>query len=183
MWWRASKEVSGGVLYDWGAHYIDWLLNFVPKRVESVSGHLQNRHWHNSSNEDYAHVFIRFEDGTSATLEQGTLVAIPRGGWRLLGTHGGMANGGPGGQVTLVQHNDGVRSEAQLDPWKGNKWNNYYQNVANHLIMGERLVVTAEQARRVTSILETAERSSEQGGKPLPLPHDEEFTPDYVYPW
>ena len=183
MWWRSNKAVSGGILWDWGAHYIDWLLNFFPKRIASVSAHLQKRHWHNVTNEDFGQVFIRFQDGTSATLEQGDLVAVPRAGWRVLGTHGGMTNAGPGKPVTLVQHIDGVRSESQLDPWKQQTWMNYYQNIANHLIMGERLVVTPEQARRVTGVLETAERSSEQGGKPLPVPHEDEYTPDYVQPW
>lgn len=27
--WRSDKKISGGVMYDWGAHFIDWLLNLV----------------------------------------------------------------------------------------------------------------------------------------------------------
>ena len=182
-WWRSSKAISGGVLYDWGAHYIDWLLNFIPKRIESVSGNLQKRYWHNVTNEDFAHVDIRFEDGTSATLEQGQLVAVRRAGWRVLGTLGGLTNNGPGGEVSLVQQHDGMQRQTALTPWKGNRWANFYQNVANHLIMGERLVVTPEQARRVIGVLELAERSSEQGGKPLSMPGEDQFEPDYVIPW
>ncbi len=180
-WWRASKEVSGGVLYDWGAHYVDWLLNFMPKRIESVSGILQKHTWHNTSNEDYALVTIRFEDGTTATLEQGQLAAIPRAGWRILGTQGGLTNAHPGAQVTLVKHQDGTRSEAKLDTWEPN-WHSYYQNVANHLIMDEPLIVTAQQSRRVIGILELAEQSHEQGGKPLPLAGEDSYTPDYAWP-
>ncbi|MFW6061018.1 MAG: Gfo/Idh/MocA family oxidoreductase [Phycisphaeraceae bacterium] len=182
-WWRSSKAISGGMLYDWGAHYVDWLLNFFPKRIESVSGNLQKRYWHNVTNEDFAQVQIRFEDGTTATLEQGSLVAIQRAGWRLLGTLGGLTNAGPGQPVTMVQQRDGMRRESELKPWEGNRWANFYQNVANHLIMGERLVVTAEQARRVIGVLELAERSNEQGGKPLALPGEEQYEPDYIVPW
>ncbi|MEX0745915.1 MAG: Gfo/Idh/MocA family oxidoreductase, partial [Phycisphaeraceae bacterium] len=180
-WWRASKAMSGGVLYDWGAHYIDWLLHFMPRRIASVSGNLQKRYWHNTTNEDFAQINIRFEDGTSATLEQGSLVAIKRPGWRILGTLGGLTNDGPGGDVTMVNHHAGVRREAKLNKWPSTGIN-YYQNAANHLIMGEPLIVTPVQARRVIGILHLAEQSSEQGGKPLPLPGEDSYTPDYRFP-
>ncbi|PIW20285.1 MAG: hypothetical protein COW34_02180 [Armatimonadetes bacterium CG17_big_fil_post_rev_8_21_14_2_50_66_6] len=36
--WRARKEVSGGALYDWGAHAIDWVLSLVPSRMTQVTG-------------------------------------------------------------------------------------------------------------------------------------------------
>lgn len=180
-WWRASKPVSGGVLYDWGAHYVDWLLNFIPKRIESVSGILHKNTWHNTSNEDYALVTIRFEGGVSATLEQGQRVAVPRAGWRILGTEGGLSNDGPGGQVTLTKHAHGSRGEAKLDKWEPN-WNSYYQNVANHLIMDEPLIVTAHQARRTIAIFDLAEKSHAQGGTPLPVPGEESFEPGYRWP-
>lgn len=180
-WWRASKPVSGGVLYDWGAHYADWLLNFIPRRIESVSGVLHKHVWHNTSNEDYALVTIRFEGGVSATLEQGTLVAVHRAGWRILGTTGGLTNAGPGAPVTLIQHRDGSKRESKLDTWQPN-WHSYYQNVANHLIMDEPLIVTAKQARRTIAIFELAEKSHAQGGQPLPLPGEEDYTPDYAWP-
>ncbi len=180
-WWRASKPISGGVLYDWGAHYIDWLLNFIPKPIESVSGILHKHLWHNTTNEDYALITIRFQGGVSATLEQGQLVAVPRAGWRILGTQGGLTNAGPEQQVTLIKHSLGSRSEAKLDKQEPN-WHSYYQNVANHLIMDEPLIVTATQARRAIAILELAEKSHEQGGQPLPLPGEDTYTPDYLFP-
>ncbi len=180
-WWRSSKPISGGVLYDWGAHYIDWLLNLIPRRIESVSGLLHKHVWHNTTNEDFAQVTIRFEGGITATLEQGQLVAVQRAGWRILGTQGGLENDGPGGQVTLVKHKDGSKHEAKLDKWQPN-WNSYYQNVANHLLMDEPLIVTADQARRTIGIFETAEKSHAQGGTPLPIPGEEDYTPDYLWP-
>jgi len=27
-WWRSDKKISGGAFYDWGAHYLDWVLLF-----------------------------------------------------------------------------------------------------------------------------------------------------------
>jgi len=45
----------------------------------------------------------------------------------------------------------------------------YYENVAAHLRDGAELIVTAQSAANVINILCTAERSSAQGGAPLPL--------------
>lgn len=182
QWWRSSKQVSGGTLYDWGAHYMDWTLNLIPKRIESVSGNLHKRFWYNSTNEDFGQVTVRFEDGTTATLEQGNLAAIPRAGWRILGTGGAMSNEGPGGQITLVQRRGGLNETATIKPRRDN-WSGFYKNIGNHLIMDEPLIVTETQARRTIAVLELAEKSSTQGGKPLPLPGEDNFDPDYIMPW
>lgn len=34
-WWRADKKISGGALYDWGAHFVDWMLHVIPKKMVS----------------------------------------------------------------------------------------------------------------------------------------------------
>lgn len=182
QWWRSSKQISGGILYDWGAHYMDWTLNLMPKRIESVSGNLQKRFWHNSTNEDFGRVTVRFEDGTTATLEQGSVAAIRRHGWRILGTAGAMSNENPGGDITLVQHQGQSSQSAIIKPQRSN-WTGFYKNVGNHLIMDEPLIVTGAQARRAIAVLELAGKSSAQGGKPLPLPGEEHFNPDYIIPW
>lgn len=181
-WWRASKAVSGGILYDWGAHFCDWTLNFMNKRIASVSGNLQKRYWHQSTNEDFAKAFVRFEDGTTADLEQGTLAAAKRSDWRILGATGAISSDRSQKEFTLVQHVNGDRRETKV-PASGGTAAGYYQNIANHLLMGERLIVTPQQARRAIGVLRLAELSSQQGGKPLPLPGEDTYQPDYLIPW
>ncbi len=181
-WWRSNKAISGGEMYDWGAHYCDWLLNLRPKRIESIVGDYQKRKWHDVTNEDYTYALIRFEDGTTATLEQGSLAAIQRHGFRILGTEGGISNGGPGGDLTI--RTPGVKGMDETHvPVMPSVWDSYYANVANHLIMGEELVVTAEQARRAIGVIHLAEQSAAQGGKPLALPGEDSFEPNYLWPW
>jgi predicted dehydrogenase len=181
-WWRSSKAISGGQMYDWGAHYCDWILNLVPKRIESVTGDYQKRHWHHVTNEDYTFALVRFEDGTTATLEQGSLIAVTRNGFRILGTEGGIANTGPGGDLTVRRPGVHGLNETAMKVMPGH-WEGYYANVANHLIMGEELVVTPAQARRAIGVLHLAERSAAEGGKPLPLPGEDSFEPHYLWPW
>jgi predicted dehydrogenase/type 1 glutamine amidotransferase len=179
-WWRSDKSISGGILYDWGAHYADWMFNIVNQRVESVSGVLHKRYWHNSTNEDFAQVYIRFEGGVSAILEQGSLAAIKRPGWRILGTRGGITNAGPGAEVIVNTYHQDVLRETKIPTPK--ERNNFYANVGNHLFVGEPLLVTPQQARRTIALFELAEKSHAQGGKPLAIPGEENFVSDYQTP-
>jgi len=180
-WWRSSKTISGGVLYDWGAHHIDALLSLVQKRIASVSGHLQKRYWHHMTNEDYAHVVVRFEDGTTATMEQGELAAIQRPRWRVLATDGGIHAPGRNEPITLVRFDEAGKRESTVES-RATDWPAFYRNIANHLLLGEPLAVTPSQARRVIGVLELAERSSNQGGTPLELPGEDTIDPHYDAP-
>ena len=36
FWWRSDKAISGGVMHDWGAHFIDWILNLVPAKITRI---------------------------------------------------------------------------------------------------------------------------------------------------
>jgi len=40
-WWRSDKKISGGTMFDWGAHIIDWIFHLVPKQVVGVDGYYQ----------------------------------------------------------------------------------------------------------------------------------------------
>lgn len=173
-WWRSVKEISGGAFFDWGAHFIDWILNLIPRPVESVFGFFPpKRVWHHVTNEDHCWVTIRFEGGAMATFEQSNVAAIPKPKWRILGTHGGITVTDEHG-VELVQiTEDGRRIESTVPCVEGD-WHGYYRSLADHLLLGDSLKVTPESARRVIGVLSLAEESSKKG-KPLPLPYEDEF--------
>ncbi|GAH35548.1 unnamed protein product, partial [marine sediment metagenome] len=42
-------------------------------------------------------------------------------------------------------------------------WAQYYRNVADHLLMGEELIVKPKQARDVIAVIEAVSKSSELG--------------------
>ncbi len=169
-WWRSSKKVSGGALYDWGAHFADWILQLMPHKIESISGDFKKLRWHGVDIEDYTSAFIRFEGQRSASLEQGSINAIQKSRWRILGTLGGIEK--PVGEqipketVKLVSYQTGTRVES-IVPIEKSDWDGFYRNVADHLIIGEPLAVTPESARKVIAVLSLAELSSKQGGVPV----------------
>lgn len=172
-WWRSNKAVSGGAFYDWGAHFVDWILNLVPRRIESVFGFFPpKRVWHHVTNEDHCWVTIRFEGGVMATFEQSNIAAISKNKWRILGTRGGITMG-DNDTVKLVQvQDDGRKTESDV-PFVEGDWHGYYRSLADHLILGEPLEVTPESARRVIGVLSLAEQSSAKG-KPVPMPYEDE---------
>ncbi|MCS7060746.1 MAG: Gfo/Idh/MocA family oxidoreductase, partial [Anaerolineae bacterium] len=163
FWWRSDKAISGGVLYDWGAHFLDWVLNLVPAKITHVMGDLQKRVWHSVTNEDHGQIYIRFDNGTTADYWTSSIAALSRPKWLILGTHGAIQKDW-GDELKLVSMVNGIRQDSTVKvtlPSYGST--QYYRNVADHLLMGEELIVKPEQARRVIGVIEAAQRSAELG--------------------
>jgi predicted dehydrogenase len=173
-WWRAYKEVTGSALHDWGAHFVDWILQLLPHKIESVSGDHKKFKWPQVSIEDFASAYVRFEGGRSASLEAGHVAAIGKSRWRILGTLGGIEQKGWDMKdgLRVVSHRDGYKSDA-IVPIGASDWDGFYRNVADHLLLGEALAVTPESARKVIAVVDLAERSSKQGGAPIALPFEQ----------
>ncbi len=173
-WWRSSKAISGGAFYDWGAHFIDWILNLVPRRIESIYGFFPpKRVWHQVTNEDHCWACIRFEGGVMATFEQSSIAAVGKSKWRILGTRGGITMG-ENDTIKLVQVQPDGRRVESLVPYVEGDWHGYYRALADHLILDDPLEVTPESARRVIGVLSLAEQSSAKG-RPLPVPYEDEL--------
>jgi predicted dehydrogenase len=178
--WRARKEVSGGAFYDWGSHAIDWVLSLVPSRMTEVGGFFHKLRWPDVSNEEQVRAIIRFEDGTVADIMQSSIAAIGKPLWRILGTEGAIEDTGagaiqgycdevtgpPGGSLRLVT-GEGETEVA----YKESDWVTYYRDMADHLLRGAPAPVTAEEGRRVVTVLETAEKSARSGrSESVPFP-------------
>jgi len=167
FWWRSDKEVSGGVMYDWGAHFLDWILNMVPSPITQVMGNFQKRVWHAVSNEDFGQAYIRFANGVTADYITSSISASSRPKWRINGTLGAIEQNW--GDLTLTTYANGIRQESTVKvtlPGYGSV--EYYRNVADHLLLGEELSVKPEQARRVIGVIEAAMASSALGASVPP---------------
>lgn len=163
FWWRSDKEISGGTMYDWGAHFLDWILNMVPSKVTQVMGDFQKRVWNSVTNEDHGQAYIRFENGVTADYMTSSIAAISRPKWTILGTKGAIQSDWDE-MIHLVSYASGIRLDSKTkSSLPGYGCTQYYRNVADHLLMGEELAVKPEQARRVIGVIDAAQRSSEQG--------------------
>ena len=90
-WWRSQKEVSGGALYDWGSHAIDWVLSMIPSEMVHITGFFHQLVWHDFSNEDQARALILFENGAVADITQSSIAYAGKPLWYILGTKGAGA--------------------------------------------------------------------------------------------
>lgn len=170
--WRNRKEVSGGLFYDWGSHAIDWVLSMVPSRMKQITGFYHKLLWTESSNEDQTQALILFENGTVADISQSSIALAGRPLWRILGTKGAIVDTGAGaiegyckevvgpsgGSLTFI-----TESGQETIPYKESDWVTYYVELAAHLLRGEPVPVSAEDGRRVITVLRTAEESSRLG--------------------
>ena len=164
-WWRADRKISGGGIYDWGAHFTDWILNLVPEGIDWVSGYqVKNPEWKRYSNEDHSEYTLRFKGGAVATLTISNLSMSSKPRWRILGEKGSIEDVGGKFLVKSMQKGRQVSAEVAFPK---SDWDAYYQNVFRHLRGQEKLVITPESAARVIGVLEAANISAARGCQPV----------------
>ena len=188
-YWHSHAPVSGGTSYDWGAHYLDWIVGLLPHSIESVVGTRHKRVWHDVTNADQERIQIRFADGREAEFIHSDIAASRKPKWYLLGTSGAMI--GQWRDVSAVSFDplyyyakddipatemmpeitlhrrlgEGRIEPAQLllperDPFA------FHANLADHLLWGEPLAAPLADSMKVVAILEAAAKSMGAGGRP-----------------
>ncbi len=169
-WWRSQKEVSGGLFYDWGAHQVDWILNFMEgRKIKNITGFFHKKVWKDVSNEDETQALIRFDDGAVADLTISQIAKVGKPRWRILGTKGAIVDHWDG-KFTAYTDVKGVPAQMTVN-YQPTTWEEWYPNLAEHLVKGKKLEVTAEEARRVIMVLDYAERSA-KAQKTVDVPFD-----------
>lgn len=162
-WWRSSKSISGGILYDWGVHLLEYALQIIDDDMTEVTGYAKSGFWASKTawkkdtNEDVASAVVRFKGGTWLNLTVSTLEANPKAGQlEISGTKGSYIF--DGGTYQII-HQDGNKKTITSGKNMPSQWPRFYQNVANHLVKGTKLVITPEWARRPIHILDLAGQS------------------------
>ncbi len=76
--WRGEKEHGGGMLYDWGVHLVDQILQIIKEDIKTI--YCRFEHLTNDEVDDGFKLIITFESGKEAYVEVGTynFVAMPR---------------------------------------------------------------------------------------------------------
>ncbi|MEI6520239.1 MAG: Gfo/Idh/MocA family oxidoreductase [bacterium] len=170
--WRGFKETGGGVAFDWGVHLIDYAVMLSGSKVNAVSGFIYNQTGKDPVlNEDHATVRIYFENGSIANCTVSGVSKVNPERFKIIGTKGTL--------IDMWQWEDGIAKvytnlstgEEVITEIKYGKthWSKFYDNLINHILYNEELLVSAESAAQNINILKTAEKSSAQGGIPLPL--------------
>lgn len=166
-WWRSSRSISGGILYDWGVHLLEYALQLIDSDVTEVSGFAHEgfwgaeTKWKKDTIEDEGAAVVRFKGGEWVNLSISHLDANQKPGFmEIHGTRGNYVIDWNG--YTVHHIDDGVvKTEHGAHPHsQGQK---FYDNVAAHLAKGQKLVITPEWARRPIHILDLAVQSAKAG--------------------
>jgi scyllo-inositol 2-dehydrogenase (NADP+) len=167
-WWRSSKSISGGVLYDWGVHLLEYSLQLIDSQIVEVTGFAHRgfwapkTRWKTDTNEDEGFAAVRFKSGAWLTLCITHLDANPkRGILEITGTEGSYIV--DHGTFELIQPQGGGQSLVTRGRNPQSQGQEFYRNIAAHLVQGERLIITPEWARRPIHILDLANASAGKG--------------------
>lgn len=165
--WRASRSISGGILYDWGVHLLEYALQLVDSEIIEVSAYSKHGFWADQTkwkedgNEDESFAVTRFKSGVWVTLTITSIDANPKPSmFEVTGTKGTILLNYDDHQIIVKKADKTVVTKARNpDP----EWDKYYANIADHLTQGVPLVISAEWARRPIHILDLAGRSATEG--------------------
>ncbi len=167
-WWRSSKSISGGILYDWGVHLLEYSLQVIDSQLVEVSGYAKQGFWAAKSkwkedcNEDEGYAVARFSNGLWLSLMISTLDSNPRRGIvEFTGTRGSYVMSHRDYEITTHKRGGEVVRTTGKNP-AGEGWR-FYQNIADHMTKGADLVISPEWARRPIHIIDLAVRSAAQG--------------------
>ena len=184
--WHSDAEISGGAIYDWGSHYLDWVLDLLPQRVEWVSATAHKRVWHDVTNADHTRVLLHFADGVEAEFTHSDVAAARKPKLYVLGTEGAVVGDwqqerivsrSPIGLVAedrfavsdapaaLTLHSpDGARTSLPLPAAPAQP---FHRELADALLSGWPMSVTPEGSRRNIAVMQAATQSAADGGRPV----------------
>jgi len=186
-YWHTHTPISGGTAYDWGGHYIDWIVSLIPDSITAVIGTRQNRVWHDVTNADQERIQVRFAGGQETEFIHSDICAARKPKWYLLGTQGAII--GHWRDITTYEvdpllyfHRHDIPStemvpdltlfsrhhSGQIVPQRlavpETKHYQFHRNLADHLLTGEPIAAPLDQSVKVVAILEAAARSAANGG-------------------
>lgn len=184
--WRADPKSGGGMLYDWGVHLIDQMLQLYSEAVV-VSVYARILSVLTPAVDDFFEVTLMFDNGVCAKISVGTfaLQKLPR--WFVFGDRGTMKidnfSGTTGGAARIkkkVKGFDSVVGQKTLGPSRTmaplqpeyienldipaqeDMTLKYWDNLIQAALGKKKPYVTIEQIMRQMKIVETAFASAEK---------------------
>ncbi len=172
--WREKALPGSGILYDLGAHLIDQVLCLFGLPIEIYADIRAQR---KGETDDNFELILYYPD-LKVTLKAGMLVKELPPRFALYGTAGSFVKYGLDIQEEALRSDrrpvdetwgeepkhlwgilNTVETRRRVKSLKGD-YRSFYQNVYNHLTIGESLEVTAEEAKEVIRIIECAQLSN-----------------------
>lgn len=183
--WHIYPEMGGGMLYDWGVHLIDQILDMVKSNIVSLYADVQNVI--NEKVDDYFNIILKFANGVTAEIELGTYYLTPKRAWFIGGNKGSAIIDGFAGEGQIVRTSHllenvpnkitmtaagptrsfgpaapGLLKEEAL-PEVDVSHRMYFEHFLKAFNKEEELIVKAEQVRRVLCVMDAVRESAKTG--------------------
>ena len=181
--WRGLKQYGGGMLYDWGVHLIDQILQLFPEPLVSIDCRFD--HITNEEVDDGFRLDMTFEDGKTAYAEVGTYNFIPMPRFYLRAEKGTalIADWREPCQVVKCTHwhesevlpvetaagltktmapRDGLTTDTYEMERPVSDVHDFYRNMVKAIAGTETQLVTHAQMLRVMRVIEAAFASAEK---------------------
>lgn len=191
--WHIYPEMGGGMLYDWGVHLIDQILNMVDSKIDSIYADLRNVI--NEKVDDYFKILMKFKNGVTAEIELGTYYLTPKRAWFIGGNTGSAIIDGFDGEGRIVRTTrllenvpgkitmtaagptrsfgpppPGLLYEEEL-PKVSVSHRDYFEHFLKAFRGEEEIMVKPEEVRRVLAVME-AIRESARTGEAIRFEHE-----------
>ena len=186
--WRCAKEAGGGMMYDWGVHLIDQILQLFECPITELYCQMFNLKY--AEVDDNFKLFLKFENETCVTIEIGTFHFISSPRWLVHCDAGSMRVADWGSGVDIVRELDTEmdwkesviytaagptrtmaarpadsteESHIDIDEHKSNF--KLYEMLVEAMETGDytKAAVQPEEIRRSTKVMEAAFRSAQEG--------------------
>lgn len=183
--WHVYPEMGGGMLFDWGVHLIDQMLNMVDAPVVSLYADLRNVI--NEKVDDYFNILMKFGNGVTGEIELGTYYLTPKRAWFMGGNKGSAYIDGwecegkivrtshllknVPGKITMTAAGPtrsfgpaapGLLTEEEL-PKVSVSHRNYFEHFLKALNGEEEIIVKPAQVRRVLCVMDAVRESARTG--------------------
>lgn len=167
-WWRSSTKISGGTLYDWGVHLLEYCFQIIDDDMTEVAGFAHRGFWAGQTRwkkdtiEDEALAMVRFKKGAWISLNITNADVKPRP-WMLEihGTRGSYSFNFFGWEMSVADGDGAITTTKGKNP-PDETWR-FYENIAAHMCQGKKLVITPEWSRRPIHAIDLAVKSARTG--------------------
>ncbi len=186
--WRCVKEAGGGMMYDWGIHLIDQILQIFDCPITELYCQMFNIKYEDV--DDNFKLFMKFANNVCVTIEVGTLTFLTSPRWLIHCTNGSgkVADWGTGMDIvkaldTEIELQESIIYTAAgptrtMAPRPVNSTEEYHWDIAPHspglrlydsiveaMESGDysKIVVQPDEVRRSLRVMEAAFRSAKEG--------------------
>jgi len=156
--WRVQKQHGGGMVYDYASHLGDQILRMIEKPIATVYGDLQSRVWSDEV-DDHFKALIRYEDGTTATIEASSNARLSLPRWYIIGDKGTLLKQTQGRDPVVVATDDGETQHEVGSP----QWDALFLNMYDAIREGAEPLVTPDHLLETMALIDAIFASAERG--------------------